>query len=60
MRSLVMTILMIVQGTNSINKWIIFSMMAIIFFVINIYLFWIKKLPSEQKIDFTPQELEHH
>ncbi len=57
-RSAVMTVLMIVQWTNSINKRIILSMMAALFFGINIYLFWIKKLPTEMKVDFTTGEVE--
>lgn len=57
-RSIVMTVLMIVQWTNSINKRIILSMMALLFFGINIYLFWIKKLPTEMKVNFTTSEVE--
>lgn len=43
--SLMMMILMIIQGTDRTNKVIIFSMMAFIFFGVNFYLFVIKKLP---------------
>ncbi len=44
-RSLVMMILMLLQGTDRLNKIIIFVLMAIIFFGVNGYLFLIKKLP---------------
>ena len=57
-RSLVMTVLMILQWTNSFHKRIIMCMMAILFFGVNVYLFWIKKLPYEMKIDFQPQDVE--
>lgn len=57
-RSFVMTILMILQWTSSINKRIILIMMALLFFGINIYLFWIKKLPTEMKVDFGIDEVE--
>jgi UDP-N-acetylmuramyl pentapeptide phosphotransferase/UDP-N-acetylglucosamine-1-phosphate transferase len=57
-RSFVMTILMILQWTSSINKRIILIMMALLFFGVNIYLFWIKKLPSEMKVDFNTDEVE--
>lgn len=43
-------VLMMLQGTARTNKIIIFSLMAIIFFGVNIYLFWIKKLPMEYKV----------
>lgn len=43
--SLIMMVLILLQGTNRINKIIIFVMMALIFFGINGYLFLIKKLP---------------
>ncbi len=43
--SLVMMILMLLQGANRMNKIIIFVLMALIFFGVNIYLFFIKKLP---------------
>jgi len=43
--SLVMMILILLQGTNSVHKIIIFVMMAIIFFGVNTYLFIIKKKP---------------
>lgn len=55
--SSVMTILMILQWTSSINKRIILNMMALLFFWVNIYLFWIKKLPTEMKVDFTTEEV---
>lgn len=57
-RSAIMSILMILQWTNSINKRIILIMMALLFFGVNIYLFWIKKLPSEMKVDFNTDEVE--
>jgi len=57
-RSFVMTILMILQWTSSINKRIILIMMALLFFGVNIYLFWIKKLPTEMKVDFNTDEVE--
>jgi len=44
-RSLTMMILMLIQGTDRTNKIVIFSMMAIIFFGINFYLFIVKRLP---------------
>jgi len=43
--SLVMMTLMLLQWTNRTNKIIIFSVMFILFFGINAYLFWKKKLP---------------
>jgi hypothetical protein len=33
-------------------------MMALLFFGVNIYLFWIKKLPTEMKVDFSTDEVE--
>jgi UDP-N-acetylmuramyl pentapeptide phosphotransferase/UDP-N-acetylglucosamine-1-phosphate transferase len=56
--SSMMTVLMILQWTSSINKRIILIMMAILFFWVNIYLFWIKKLPTEMKVDFTTDQVE--
>lgn len=56
--SAMLSILMILQWTNSINKWIILVMMATIFFGVNIYLFWIKKLPSSMKVNFKTEEVE--
>lgn len=55
--SAILSVLMILQGTNSINKWIILFMMALVFFGIHIYLFWIKKLPTEMKVDFKTEEV---
>lgn len=55
--SAVLSILMLLQGTNSINKRIILTMMALIFFTLHIYLFWIKKLPTEMKVDFKTEEV---
>lgn len=43
--SLIMMILMLLQGANRLNKIIIFALMALIFFGVNIYLFFVKKLP---------------
>lgn len=57
-RSIAMMILMLLQWTSSMNKRIILIMMAALFFGINIYLFWIKKLPTEMKVDFTTEEVE--
>lgn len=57
-RSFVMSILILLQETNSIKKRIILLLMACLFYGINIYLFWIKKLPSEMKVNFTPQDAE--
>lgn len=57
-RSSIMTILMILQWTSSINKRIILIMMASLFFWVNIYLFRIKKLPTEMKVDFTTEDVE--
>ena len=42
-RSGSMAVLMLLQGSNSVNKLIIFAMMAIIFFGVNIYLYLRKK-----------------
>ena len=44
-RSIIMMILMLLQWANRINKLIIFSIMALLFFGVNVYLFLIKKLP---------------
>ena len=56
-RSGLLSVLMLLQGTNSINKRIIFIMMAALFFWLNIYLFWIKKLPTEMKVTFKTEEV---
>lgn len=45
--SLTMMVLILIQGVNRTNKIIIFSMMALLFFGINIYLFRYKKYPVE-------------
>ncbi len=47
--SLAMMILMLIQGGNRTNKVVIFVMMAVIFFGVNGYLFWMKKLPCGLK-----------
>ena len=39
-------VLILLQGTNTINKTIIFLMVFSIFFGVHIYLYWIKKLPQ--------------
>jgi len=44
-RSLIMMILILIQWTDRTNKIIIFSLMALVFFGINYYLFVVKKLP---------------
>lgn len=56
--SLVMMILMLLQWTNSINKWILFVMMGLLFFGIHIYIFRIKKMPNSYTIHFSPQDVE--
>jgi UDP-GlcNAc:undecaprenyl-phosphate/decaprenyl-phosphate GlcNAc-1-phosphate transferase len=43
--SLVMMILILLQGTDRNNKIVIFVMMALVFFWVNYYLFVVKKLP---------------
>ena len=43
-------IIMLLQDTNRMSKIIIFVLMAAIFFGVNIYLFWVKKLPMEYKV----------
>ncbi len=50
-RSTSMAVLMLLQGTNSLNKLIIFAMMATIFFWINTYLYLIKKKNPEYQLD---------
>lgn len=47
--SLVLMILMLLQWPDRMGKVIIFVMVACLFFGINIYLFWVKKLPSEYR-----------
>ncbi|MDR2416433.1 MAG: hypothetical protein LBD75_07770 [Candidatus Peribacteria bacterium] len=47
--SLVMMMLMLMQGANRLNKLIIFVMMALLFFGVNTYLFIYKKLPCGLK-----------
>lgn len=44
--SLVLMTLMLLQWPDRMGKVIIFVMIACLFFGINIYLFWVKKLPS--------------
>ncbi len=53
--SLFFMIIMLLQDTNRISKVIIFLLMATIFFGVNIYLFWVKKLPMEYKISRQPE-----
>ncbi len=43
--SLIMMILMLLQWSNKFAKIVIFCMMLIVFFGVNSYLFWIKKIP---------------
>lgn len=45
--SICFAILMLLQWTNSINKLIIFGMAVILFFGVNMYLFWIKGITAE-------------
>lgn len=56
--SAMMMILMLLQWTNSINKWIIFALMGSLFFGVHIYLFRIKKLPDHYDIAFSPEDVE--
>ncbi|MFA5747899.1 MAG: hypothetical protein WC872_02175 [Candidatus Absconditabacterales bacterium] len=49
--SLVMMILILIQGTDRTNKLIIFAMMAIIFFGVNIYIFLVKKSQCGLKME---------
>lgn len=44
-RSLIMMIFILIQWTDRANKLIIFTVMALVFFGINYYLFVVKKLP---------------
>ncbi len=44
--SIGIAIIMLLQWTNRMDKLIIFVLMAVFFFGINMYLFWFKKLPS--------------
>jgi hypothetical protein len=48
--SIFFMVIMLLQDTNRMSKIIIFLLMAIIFFGVNIYLFWVKKLPMEYKV----------
>jgi len=48
--SLFLMVLMLLQWVNRFNKIVIFTMMFVIFFWVNIYLFWVKKFPLEYKI----------
>ncbi len=48
--SLFFMIVMILQWDNRFNKIIIFILMLLLFFGLNVYLFWIKKLPFEYQI----------
>lgn len=45
--SAMMAVLMLLQGENRRQKVVIFGMMALIFFGVHIYLYWIKKIPFE-------------
>lgn len=42
-------IIILLQGTDRLAKIIIFMMMAAIFYGVNVYLFWVKKVPMEYK-----------
>lgn len=55
--SLIMMVLMLLQGTNSLNKVVIFGMFAMAFFAVHIYLYWYKKLPYEYKSEKKPMDL---
>lgn len=44
-RSLIMMIFILIQWTDRLNKIIIFTVMAFVFFGVNYYLFVVKKLP---------------
>ncbi|MEI7558297.1 MAG: hypothetical protein WCJ45_05870 [bacterium] len=44
-RSLIMMIFILIQGTERTNKLIIFTVMALVFFGLNYYLFVVKKMP---------------
>lgn len=57
--SIIMMILMLLQGANRMNKVVIFVIMASLFFGINVYLFLIKKLPcwlDDKKEDHFEEE----
>lgn len=49
--SIFFMIIILLQDTNRLAKVIIFLMMALIFFGVNIYLFRVKKLPMEYKVE---------
>lgn len=44
-RSLIMMIFILIQWTDRLNKIIIFTVMALVFFGVNYYLFIVKKMP---------------
>lgn len=50
-RSIFFMIIILLQDTNRMAKVIIFLMMAIIFFGVNVYLFRVKKMPMEYKVE---------
>lgn len=50
-RSIFFMSIILLQGTDRMAKIIIFIMMALIFFGVNIYLFWVKKMPMEYKVE---------
>jgi hypothetical protein len=57
--SICFAVLMLLQWTNSISKLIIFGMAVVLFFGINIYLFWIKWIDAEytwEKSNWPDQE----
>lgn len=50
-RSIFFMIIILLQDTDRVAKIIIFLMMAAIFFGVNIYLFRVKKMPMEYKVE---------
>jgi hypothetical protein len=47
---------MLLQGTDRISKIIIFVTMATVFFGVNAYLFWYKKIPCGLQIQKKKKE----
>jgi archaellum biogenesis protein FlaJ (TadC family) len=52
-----MMVLMLLQGTHSIKKLIIFVMMAVAFFAVHVYLYRYKKLPFEYRKEKKPMDM---
>ena len=48
-RSVFLSVIMLLQDTDRVNKLVIFGMLFLIFFGVNWYVFWVKGLPSELK-----------